>query len=145
MIVVFDTNVIISALLSPKGSPAKVIDLWEAEEFDVAISKQLLDELERALEYKRVKKYFKQPQEKINALLKRIRTVGIMVDPQFELDVIDDDPDDNRVLECAVAANASYIISGDDHLIDLENYQGIVVLPPAGFLTLLDVAGKRKG
>ena len=145
MIVVFDTNVVISALLSPKGSPAKVIDQWETEAFDLATSMQLLDELERALEYKRVKKYFKQPQEKINALLKRIRAVGIMVDPQFALNVVADDPDDNRVLECAVAANASYIISGDDHLLDLEKYQGIVVLPPAGFLTLLDAAGKRKG
>jgi len=143
MIVVFDTNVVISALLSPKGSPAKLIDLWELETFDLATSLQLLDELERALEYEHVKKYFKQPQEKISALLKRIKTVGIIVDPQFELDVIGDDPDDNQVLECAVAANASYIISGDDHVIGLENYQGIVVLPPAGFLTLLDAA--RKG
>ena len=144
MIVVFDTNVVISALLSPKGSPAQVIDLWEAEAFDLATSMPLLDELERALEYKRVKKYFKGPQEKINALLKRIKTVGIMFDPQFKLDVITDDPDDNRVLECAVAANASYIISGDDHLLDLEKYQGIVVLPPAGFLALVAAAGKGK-
>ena len=57
-----------------------------------------------------------------------------MVDPQFGLDVITDDPDDNRILECAVAASASYIISGDDHLLALEKYKGIVVLPPAGFL-----------
>ncbi|MCJ7621877.1 MAG: putative toxin-antitoxin system toxin component, PIN family [Anaerolineaceae bacterium] len=145
MILVLDTNVIISALLSPKGSPAKVIDLWEAEAFDIATSKQLLNELARALEYKRVKKYFKQPQEKINALLKRFRTVGVMVDQQFELNVIVDDPDDNRVLECAVAANASYIISGDDHLLDLEKYREIVILTPAGFLKLLNVEGKRKG
>lgn len=145
MLVVLDTNVIISALLSTKGSPAKVIDLWKAEAFDVATSKPLLDELERALEYERVKTYLKQPQEKIDALVKRLRAVGIMVAPQSALTVIEADPDDNRVLECAVAANASYIISGDDHLLDLEEYQGIMVLSPAGFLTLLDVAGKRKG
>jgi hypothetical protein len=145
MIVVFDTNVVISALLSPRGAPARVIDLWEAEVFDLAISMPLLDELSRVLDYERVKKYFKQPREKTVALLKRIRTVGIMVDPQFELDVIADDPDDNRILACAVAASASYIISGDDHLLTLEKYKGIVVLPPAGFLALLEAAGKRKG
>jgi uncharacterized protein len=144
MIVVLDTNVVISALLSPKGSPAKVIDLWEAEAFDLAISPQLLDELERALKYERVQKYFKEPQSKIKALIKRIKSVGIMVNPQFELDVIAENPDDNRVLECAVAANASYIISGDDHLLDLKIYQGIVVLPPAGVLALVDAAGKGK-
>jgi hypothetical protein len=88
MIVVFDTNVVISALLSPRGAPARVIDLWEAEVFDLAISMPLLDELRRVLDYERVKKYFKQHREKTIALLKRIRTAGIMVDPQFELDVI---------------------------------------------------------
>jgi hypothetical protein len=145
MIVVFDTNVLVSALLSPRGAPAMVVDLWEEEVFDLAISIPLLDELSRVLDYERVKKYFKQHREKTITLIKRIRTAGIMVDPQFELDVIADDPDDNRILACAVASSASYIISGDDYLLDLEKYKGIVVLPPAGFLALLEAAGKRKG
>lgn len=122
-----------------------VVDLWEEEVFDLAISIPLLDELSRVLDYERVKKYFKQHREKTITLIKRIRTAGIMVDPQFELDVIADDPDDNRILACAVASSASYIISGDDYLLDLEKYKGIVVLPPAGFLALLEAAGKRKG
>jgi len=139
MIIVLDTNVVISALLSTKGAPNKVIGYWEAEWFDVATSKPLLEELERALGYEKVKKYFKQPQEKIDALLKRLRTVGVEVDPQFDLNIIEDDPDDNRVLECAVAANASYIVSGDEHLLGLKECRGIVILPPAGFVTLLEL------
>jgi putative PIN family toxin of toxin-antitoxin system len=138
MIVVLDTNVVISALLSTKGSPAKIIDKWETDEFDIAISKPLLDELERALGYEKVKKYFKSPQAIIKALLKRIKTVGFFVNPGIELNVIEDDPDDNRILECALAANAAYIISGDEHLLDLGEFRGIMIISPAGFLRLLD-------
>jgi len=57
----------------------------------------------------------------------------------MELDVVGDDPDDNRVLECAIASGANYIVSTDDHLLDLEEYQGIEVLPPAGFIVLLNI------
>jgi len=138
MIVILDTNVIISALLSTKGPPSKIIDKWETDEFDIAISKPLLDELERALGYEKVKKYFKDSQEIIKALLKRIKTVGILVNPEIELNVIEDDPDDNQILECALAANASYIISGDEHLLGLGEFRGIMIISPAGFLKLLD-------
>jgi hypothetical protein len=52
--------------------------------------------------------------------------------------VIGDDPEDNRVLECAVTAGASFIISEDKHLLALKEYQGIVVLSPSTFLAFLD-------
>ncbi len=136
MIVVLDTNFIISALLSPKGSPAEIIKGWEADEFVVVISPALLTELKRALEYQRVRKYFKKPQETVAALIKRLETVATVVEPQFSLDVIKEDPADNRVLECALAGEASYIVTGNAHLLRLEEYQGVVILNPAGFLAL---------
>lgn len=139
MIVVLDTNVIISALLSVGGPPAQIIDLWESGVFGVATSAPLLDELKRALDYKQVKKYLKLAPDEINTLLGRWSTISIYVEPEVELDVVEDDPDDNRVLECAIAAEANYIISGDKHLLDLGEYQGIEVLPPAGFIVLLNL------
>ena len=136
MIVVLDTNVIISALLSPKGPPAEVINRWEAGEFDVVTAPPLLAELKRALEYQRVKKHLVQPQKMIGNLIKRVETVATVVAPPPSLDIVADDPADNRVLECAVAGKASYIITGDAHLLNLKEYQGIVILNPAGFLAL---------
>ena len=138
MIVVLDTNVIISSLLSPKGSPSRIMEGWEAEKFDVAISQPLIGELERVLGYEKILRHFSNPPKRINALLKRFASVGLWVEPQTEYIVIQDDPDDNRVLECAVAASASYIISGDEHLLALEEFQGIRIITPAGFLALLD-------
>ncbi|HCU56676.1 MAG TPA: putative toxin-antitoxin system toxin component, PIN family [Anaerolineaceae bacterium] len=139
MIVVLDTSVIISALLSAEGPPAQIIDLWEAGVFDVAISTPLLDELKRALDYPQVKKFQKMTPDEINTLLGRWSTLSVYVEPEVALEVVEDDPDDNRVLECAVAAKANYIISGDKHLLDLGEYRGIEVLPPAGFIVLLSL------
>lgn len=137
MIVVLDTNVIISALLSPGGNSAEIIRRWEAEEFDVVSSPVLIGEIRQTLNYERVKKYLKLSSQEIDSFLARFQAITINVGPENQLDVIKDDPDDNRVLECALEARAVYIVSGDHHLLQLKEYQGIVILPPAGFLTLL--------
>ena len=142
MVVVLDTNVIISALLSPKGAPAEIISRWEAGVFDVVTSPPLLDELRRALEYGRVKRYLKQPDKMVAALVRRLETAAMVVAPLCSIDVVEQDPADNRVLECARAGSASYIVTGDAHLLELKEYQGVVILNPAGFLLALAQASR---
>lgn len=137
MLVVLDTNVFISALLSSKGPPAELIKRWEADEFGVVLSQILINELKPSLAYPRIKKYLKASEQTIGAIIDKLGNIAAVVEPQVELDVIGKDPEDNRLLECAIAGGAAYIISGDAHLLDLKEYQGIVILPPAGFLTLL--------
>ena len=139
MIVVLDTNVIISALLSPKGAPAEIIRRWEAGEFHVVTAPPLMDELRRALAYGRVKKHLKQPRKMVADLIKRLETVATVVASPPSLDVIQEDPADNRVLECALAGKASYIVTGDAHLLRLKGYQGIIMLNPAAFLLLANM------
>jgi hypothetical protein len=139
VIVVLDTNVLINALLSAEGPPAQVIDLWDAGAFDVAVSAPLLDELKRVLRYKRVRKYLEMTSVEVDSLIKQWSSTAVYIDSEMRLDVVEDDPDVNRVLECAVAAEAEYIVSGDDHLLDLGEYRGIEVLPPAGFIVLLNL------
>jgi putative PIN family toxin of toxin-antitoxin system len=77
--------------------------------------------------------------DEINTLLGRWSTISVYVEPEVALEVVEDDSDDNRVLECAVAAKVNYIISGDKHFLDLGEYRGIEVLPPAGFIVLLSL------
>ncbi len=139
MIIVLDTNVMISALLSAEGSPAQIIDLWKAGAFDVAASDTLLDEVKRVLGYDKIKKHLGLTPGEIDRLLSGWRTISIVVEPEEELEVIEDDPDDNRVLECAVAAETDYIVSGDHHLLDLGEYRGIEILPPTGFIVLMNM------
>ena len=143
MIVVLDTNIIISSLLSSKGAPAEIIRRWEAEEFEVVTSLPLLQELQRALTYEQVTRYLKQSQEQIDAFVKRLGVAATLVEPPEDLDAVADDPDDNRVLECAVAGGASFIVTGDAHLLNLGVYQGITILRPRDFLSVLEL--ERRG
>ena len=137
MVIVLDTNTIISALLSKSGAPAQVIDVWEAEKFDVAISAPLLDELARVLYYEKINKLLALSQVQIEALIKSLRRVAVFVEPREKITVIQADPDDDRVLECAVEAGADYIVSGGKHLLDLKEFRGIVILSAPAFLALL--------
>jgi uncharacterized protein len=117
---------------------------WQAEVFEVATAPLLLMELERSLDYPKVRKYFKEPEETITGLLKRLSTVAVLVDPQVRLDVIKRDPPDNRVLECAKASGTGYLVTGDDDLLERKEYEGIVIPSPAEFLTLLDLEKQAK-
>jgi hypothetical protein len=139
MLVVLDTNVIVSALLSPGGPPAEIVRCWEGDEFEVVTSLPLIAELERVLAYPQVRRYLKASKGEIAAFLRRMRTVATVVEPQMTLDVIEADPDDNRVLECAATGGAAYIVSGDEHLLGLGEYEQIIILNPVSFLTLLKI------
>lgn len=143
MIVLLDTNIIISALLSSKGPPAEIIRRWQADEFGVVTSPALISELEQALGYPQVRKYLKLSQEEIEGFLKRFTTVASVVPPQVTLDMIEKDPADNRVLECALAGGAAYIVSGNHHLLELKEYRQVVILNPRSFLAALDLAGRE--
>ena len=141
MIAVLDTNVIVSALLSAQGSPAAIIiRRWEADEFGVVISPALLAELRRVLgyefSYERGRTHIKAPLKTVVTLVKRLETLATVVEPQLSLHVIEEDAADNRVLECAVAGKAGFVVTGDDHLLKLKEYQGVVILNPAAFLVL---------
>ena len=69
--------------------------------------------------------------------------MATVVSPQVTLEVIKKDPDDDRVLECAVSGDASYIVTGDRHLLELKEYQHIVILEPGAFLTVLNLGAKQ--
>lgn len=138
MLVVLDTNVVISAFLSPRGTPAQVLRRWEAETFEIATSPTLRAELSRTLEYPRVKKNIKASDEEMQDTLRRLAMVPLNREPTSQIDIVKRDKDDNRVLECAVDAGAQYIVTGDEDLLELQEYEGIQILSPAEFIRLLD-------
>jgi putative PIN family toxin of toxin-antitoxin system len=142
MRVVLDVNVLVSAAISAGGSPGKILDLWEQDQFDLAVSRPILEELERVIHYPRIQQNYELPEEYVEKFLGLIGNQAIVVNPSNKLNVIEKDPSDNRYLECAKEGNASYIVTGDKHLLDLEEYNGIVILTPTGFLAILRLEGK---
>jgi putative PIN family toxin of toxin-antitoxin system len=128
MRVVADTNVLISAFLFG-GLPRVFLDLGLGGAFSLTTSSALLDELDEKLRGK-----FTVPETKVLALLSRLKSRARVVQPSFVLNAVPDDPDDNRVLECAVAGEADFIVSGDKHLLRLGSHAGIAILTVRQFL-----------
>ena len=128
MRIVVDTNVSISALIFG-GLPAQVIDGAAGGVYSLYFSLPIQTEVKRILR----EKFGWSPQE----IRKRTRVLwktGTRVYPTESLDAVPDDPDDNHVIECAVAARAHAIFSGDRHLLRLGRFQSIPIHSPRQFL-----------
>ena len=127
--IVLDTNVIISAILFG-GPPRKVFESVLSCKYRAYISRELLDEIESVLSRPK----FALSREIIQSIIRELQDLFEPVSPQESLKVISTDPDDDRVLECAVSSKADYIISGDSDLLKLKKFRKIKILSPAEFL-----------
>ena len=136
---VLDTNVLVSALISGLGSPAALVAHWQAEEFEIVISTVILRELERVLHYAKLRKHYPISEDEVQRFIHLFSTQAVEVFPLVTVTVIERDSTDNRYLECALAGDAQYIVSGDRHLLELKEYRDIQILTPAEFVTLLSL------
>jgi len=128
MRVVADTNIFISALMFG-GLPGVFLDLALGRGFTLVISRAILDELDEKLRGK-----FAVSERDAHAIRRKLEGNANVVDPDFELNAVAGDPDDNRILECAVAGKADFIVSGDRHLLRLGSYAGIAIVTVRQFL-----------
>jgi putative PIN family toxin of toxin-antitoxin system len=135
--VVLDANVLVSAVLSPRGTPAQILTAWRAEQFDLVISQAILAELDRVCRYPKIAKRHRWSEEQVQTFLDTLSHIAILTPGILTLTVITEDPPDDRYLECAVEGEAAYIVSGDRLLLRLGVYQGIPILTPRAFLEVL--------
>lgn len=137
MRVVIDANVYISALISAKGTPALLIDRWLKGSFDVLISRAIIEEILRVSAYEKLQKYKRLRDARLE-FVTLLSEQAIWVEPTETVDAVAEDEADNRYVECAVAGNAHYIISGDAHLLNIAEYQGIRLISPGDFVILME-------
>ena len=132
--IVLDTNIFVSALISTRSNPALLLDA-AGKNYSLFVSRELISELEEVISRDK----FGFTNERINAAMEAILSFSDFVNPGIKLDVIKSDPDDNKILECAVACGADYLVSGDAHLLELKEYKGIKVISPKAALDILDI------
>ena len=131
---VVDANVIISGLLSPGGAPARVLLAWLEGGYDLVVSPLLLEELERALAYPKLRKRITA--EEAQVLLELLlREADVRDDPSGPPPGRSPDPGDDYLIGLA-AETQSVIVSGDRHLLDLRDE--LPVYTPADFLSLIE-------
>lgn len=139
--VVIDANQFVSALLKPESNPADVLHLVREEKIQLVISSDIVNEIRAVLLYPRIMKRHRRTSEQIELFLKKLLKTAVVTHSKARLDVVKDDPSDNKYLECAVEGRADYIISGDSHLTDLRSFRGITIVTPAQFLEALKKGG----
>jgi putative PIN family toxin of toxin-antitoxin system len=126
--VVFDTNIFISAFVIPGGKAEAAYSHALRKDFTLYSSVAILTETAQKLREK-----FGWRQDKITSLLKAIAKVAIVIKTEPHLHHLTDEPD-NRVLECAEAVGADFIVTGDKHLLFLKHFQNSDVVRLADFL-----------
>jgi putative PIN family toxin of toxin-antitoxin system len=127
--VVVDTNVFVSSFFG--GNPRRIIAYWKSGEITLCLSKPILDEYVGIL--RRLGLQNEQELEELLGIFARGYHV-LFTSKTHQLKVVDEDPDDNKFFECAVALKAEYIISGDKALIKIKDYMGIKIVTPKEFL-----------
>lgn len=127
--VVLDTNVVISGVHFG-GIPRQILELAVDRHFLPLTSPSLLAELHRVLLVK-----FRYPPDAAKEVVDGWEIVAAVVNISERLTVVTADPDDNSVLECALAGQADTVVSGDKHLLALKTFRRISILTPQEFLT----------
>jgi uncharacterized protein len=125
---VLDTNTIVSGL-GWGGAPGAVLDAALAGRFDLVTSTALLDELRRVLAYPKLQAVIGQTSE----LVELITLAAIVVEPTETVDIVRD-PDDNGLIEAALAGDADVIVSGDQDLLTLQGVGKVRIVTPRDFL-----------
>ncbi len=131
--VVIDTNVLVSALLKPESVPELILSLVLSGEIVLCLSEPIAAEYEEVLKREKFKKL---DQRKVKALLSRLIPEARWVDPKVRLNVTQADPEDNKFLECAVEAEADFLITGNVKHFPSGKFQATIILNPAQFLAV---------
>lgn len=128
MRVVFDTNVLVAALVFPGGQGDAALRRVIEGKDQLVLSRAILDELLEVLGRK-----FARDAEELAHVAVFVSDLAMVVAPKRRLRVVKDDPD-NRILECALAGKAHAIITGDKGLLALKSFEGIPLMTLASYL-----------
>lgn len=134
--VVIDTKVIISAAISPYGHPAKIFEMLLLGEIENFTSEEMLEELIDVLHREEIAEKMSESQREF--MIHHAEIFSVKLKPTEKMQVISEDPDDDKIVECAVFAGAQYIISGDEHLLKLHEFRGIKMVTPAYFCSIME-------
>lgn len=135
---VLDANVFVSALIRPEGPPGQVLGrLLRDGAFELVASRASLEELRRSLGYPRIRKYLALSDEDLDTWVETLAAIAIIVEGRVSRRVVEADPADDIYIAAAADGLADYIVTGDSHLLDLREHEGIRLVTPREFLDRL--------
>jgi putative PIN family toxin of toxin-antitoxin system len=130
--VVLDTNVLVSAFLKKGSAPAAILTLAEEGDIYLCVSRAVMEEYEGVLQRDKFRPFGQRAVEYLRKARKRF----IWVAPAERITAAKDDPEDNKFLECAVAARADYLVSGNVRHFPPREYRGTRIVTPREFIAV---------
>jgi putative PIN family toxin of toxin-antitoxin system len=131
MRLVLDANIFISSFFWG-GNPRMVLERVIEGMDELFITKEILDEVEEVISRPK----FHADKEKIDYYINSIEEIGNRIIPKMQIKNASRDKTDNKYIECGMTANADYIISGDNHLLELGEYGKIKIMTARDYLSI---------
>ena len=129
MKVTVDTNFLISATQWDYSVAHKLLKKFILSDAKIFITQDILDETAEVLE-----RDFEYSKNEAKNIIEKILLFAKLIEPKQKVEIIKDDPDDNKVIECAVESSSDYIVTYDGHLLKLKDYKGIKIMKPEEIL-----------
>ena len=134
---VLDASVFVSAVIHAEGPPGRIIERFlRTQAFTLVLSPSIIEEVLRALDYPKVRRYLRRD---LDATLwfEDLVVLAELVSGAPQVSDVSEDPDDDKYLVAAVEGRATFVVTGDPHLLAVDPYEGIRVVSPRAFLDLL--------
>ncbi len=126
--VVLDTNVLVAAHFNPGSASNKILELCQRKKLVLVLTSHILKEFSLILRNISARKSFRKRMDKIISQ-------AILIKKAPRVNMVSEDPEDNKFLSCARAGKADYIITSDRHLLVLRKFKGIKIVKPVQFLS----------
>ena len=134
---VLDANVFVSAAIHPGGPPGRIIERFlRADGFTLVLSEAIVGEVLRALEYPKIRRYVRHDLDPA-LWFEDLVVLAELVSVTVQVAGVSEDPDDDKYLAAAIVGRASFVVTGDPHLLTVREYEGVRIITPRSFLDLL--------
>lgn len=132
-----DTNVLISGTFWT-GDSFRILEKLDEGAIIIVLSEEIVEEYARVLKSDEIIEKITNKELTANKIMQEILMNCIIVQPTEKVSLLKDDPNDNKILECALAGNVDYIVTQDKHLLNLKEFEGIKIVTPKKFLKIID-------
>lgn len=132
MIITADTNFLVSATQWDYSVAHKLLIKLIKQDIQIFTTREILDEFANVL-----KRDFKYDEAETNNIIEKVLGFAKLVEAKEKLNMIKDDSEDNKILECAIASNSNYIVTYDKHLLNLKEFRSIKILKPEDIMKFI--------
>jgi hypothetical protein len=134
---VLDANVYVSAYVRPEGPPGQIIERFLREAaFEIVLSAEIVEEVLQGLAYPKTRKASRTDVDP-GLWFEDILVLAHLVAGEHTITGLSKDPDDDKYIAAGIEGRAVFVVSGDPHLLTLQEHQGVRIITPRAFLDLL--------